>query len=102
MCNSYDSTLTPGDSMTEEKMSPEIGRRTFLEQVAGVSAVASGVLLASQNVLGANDRIRIGLIGAGSRGTEILQAALRCQGVEAVAAADVFESRLQQITRVAP
>ena len=87
--------------MTGEKMSPEIGRRTFLKNAAGASAVASGVLLASQSVLGANDRIRIGLIGAGSRGTAIIKAALRCQGVEAVAAADVFEGRLQRITRVA-
>ncbi len=88
--------------MTGEEKPLEIGRRTFIKHVAGASAVASGALLASQRVLGANDRIRIGLIGAGSRGTEIIKAALRCQGVEAVAAADVFEGRLQQITRVAP
>jgi predicted dehydrogenase len=88
--------------MTGEKRSPKIGRRTFLEQVAGASAVASGALLASQSVLGANDRIRIGLIGAGSRGTEIIKAAMQCQGVEAVAAADVFDWRLQKITKIAP
>jgi predicted dehydrogenase len=88
--------------MTGENMSPEIGRRTFIKHVAGASAVASGALLASQSVLGANDRIRIGLIGAGSRGTEIIKAAMQCQGVEAVAAADVFDWRLQKISQVGP
>ncbi len=59
-------------------------------------------LAASSRVLGANDRIRIGLIGAGSRGTEILQAARRCQGVEAVAAADVYTRRLDRIKEAVP
>jgi ASC-1-like (ASCH) protein len=51
---------------------------------------------------GANDRLRLGLIGAGGRGTEILRAALRCPNTEAVAAADVYTHRLDAIKRVAP
>jgi predicted dehydrogenase len=74
-------------------------RREFIQQMAGGAVAALG---ASGRILGANDRIRIGLIGAGARGTEILQAAIRCPNVEAVAAADVYTRRLEKIKKVAP
>ena len=44
---------------------------------SGLAGRASGVA-ASRVCLGANDRIRFGLIGAGGRGQEIFRAALRC------------------------
>ena len=48
-------------------------RRIFISQVAtGLAGT-----LASSGVLGANDRIRIGIIGAGARGSEILRQAHR-------------------------
>ncbi len=78
-------------------------RRSFLRQIAGATTAAiSGAVLSSQTILGANDRVRLGLIGAGSRGTEILKAALRCANIEGVAAADVYTHRLDAIKRVAP
>jgi len=52
--------------------------------------------------LGANDRIRIGLIGAGGRGKEIFRAALRRPNVEAVAVADVYTRRLDEAKAIAP
>jgi predicted dehydrogenase len=52
--------------------------------------------------LGANDRIRFGLIGAGSRGKEIFGVALRCPNVEAVAVADVYTRRLDEAKAIAP
>ena len=73
-------------------------RREFIGKMIG--GAASG--LASSRVLGANDRIRIGLIGAGDRGTEIVQAARRCQNVEAVAAADVYTRRLDRVRDAVP
>jgi predicted dehydrogenase len=54
-------------------------------------------LVSQRRVLGANDRIRIGLIGAGGRGQEIFKAALRCPNVEAVAVADVYTRRLDEV-----
>jgi len=42
--------------------------------------------------LGANERIRLGLIGAGSRGEEIFRVALRCPNVEGAAVADVLHA----------
>jgi predicted dehydrogenase len=84
-------------------MAPVSGRRWFLKET-GVAAgmVLSHGLLAAPKPLGANDRVRLGLIGAGDRGTEILRTALRCPNTEAVAAADVYTHRLDAIQRVAP
>jgi predicted dehydrogenase len=77
-------------------------RRTFLYQLAAGTAWAAAAGVAPARVLGANDRIRFGWIGAGARGTEIFQAALRCPNVEAVAVADVYSRRLDQAKAIAP
>jgi len=54
-------------------------RREFVESVlAGAATLAVAGPLASSRVLGANDRIRVGLIGAGGRGQEIFKTALKC------------------------
>src|SRR5260370_27081567 len=77
--------------------------RTFLKQMTGAASVFAGnTLLASAKILGANDRIRLGLIGAGDRGTEIFKAALKCPNTEAVAIADVYSRRLDAIKPIAP
>ena len=78
-------------------------RRSFLKQLIGSTAwVAASGLIAPSRILGANERIRIGLIGAGSRGKEILGAALRCANVEAVAVADVYTRRLEETKGIVP
>jgi predicted dehydrogenase len=89
--------------MNGQVQAPAAGRRQFLKQVgAAAGVVLSHTLLAAPKVLGANDRVRLGLIGAGARGTEILRAALRCPKAEVVAAADVYSRRLDAIKGVAP
>jgi myo-inositol 2-dehydrogenase / D-chiro-inositol 1-dehydrogenase len=75
---------------------PATDRRTFLKASAASLAVAS--CAASSPVFAAgSDRIRIGLIGCGSRGTG---AAMDCltssKGVEIVAMGDLFKDRLDQ------
>ena len=78
-------------------------RRTFMGQCAkGAAGIAVSGLVSSRRVLGANDRIRFGLIGCGSRGKEIFQAAMRCPNAEAVAAADVYTRRLDEVKALAP
>ena len=78
-------------------------RRTFIKQALGSSAaLAASVLFPSHRVLGANDRIRIGLIGGGDHGQEIFRAAIRCPNVEAVAVADVYTRRLDQVKAIVP
>ena len=55
-----------------------------------------------RSALGANDRIRFGLIGAGGRGKEIFQVALGCPNAEAVAVADIYSRRLDEARALAP
>ncbi|MGH9434392.1 MAG: Gfo/Idh/MocA family protein [Terriglobia bacterium] len=78
-------------------------RRKFMEQVlGGTAALAAAQLLPASRVLGANDRVRFALIGAGGRGTEDLRSALKCKNVEAVAVADLYTRRLEQVKSVIP
>ena len=82
-------------------------RRTFLGSVIGgaagvaVAATATGTA-ATGRVVGANDRIRFGLIGGGSRGKEIFRAALRCSNVEPAAVADIYTRRHGEVKAIAP
>jgi predicted dehydrogenase len=80
-------------------------RRVFMGSMisgaAGVAAAGTGV--AKENrVRGANERIRFGLIGGGSRGKEILHAAIKCPNVEAAAVADVYTRRLDEVKGIVP
>lgn len=78
-------------------------RRVFIGScVKGAAGLAVTGLLSNNRILGANDRIRIGLIGAGGRGQEIFRAALRCPNVEGVAVADVYTRKLQEVQKIVP
>ncbi len=77
-------------------------RRVFLGELIGGAAALSVSSQASSRVLGANDRIRFGLIGAGGRGKEIFKAALKCPNVEAAGVADVYTRRLEEAKAIAP
>ena len=80
-----------------------ITRRRFVKQIAaGAAAYASYSLDPAGRALGANDRVRFGLIGAGNRGKQIFKAALGCSNVEAVAAADIYTRRLDEARQIAP
>jgi len=80
-----------------------LNRRTFIHQVAGgAAALAGSSLLPTSRVLGANDRVRFGIIGPGGRGQAIFKAALRAPNTEAVAAADVYTRRLDEAKKLAP
>jgi predicted dehydrogenase len=78
-------------------------RRKFMGQILGGSAtLAVSGLFPASTVLGANERVRVGLIGAGGRGQEILKTAMRCANTEAVAVADVYTRRLEEVKKFAP
>ena len=78
-------------------------RRTFMRQVLGGStAMAVSGLVPSGRILGANDRVRFGLIGAGGRGKAIFKAAIKAPNTEAVAVADVYTRRFEEAKRIAP
>ncbi|MEZ5398211.1 MAG: Gfo/Idh/MocA family oxidoreductase [Bryobacteraceae bacterium] len=74
-------------------------RRNFIGKVAGGLA---GTLAAPQTVLGANERIRIGIIGPGARGMQIVREAMACPNTEMVAFADIYTRRLEEAKQVAP
>lgn len=81
-------------------------RRDFIKQAASSAAVgltlSSASALSFARVLGANDRVRLGLIGAGARGQELMKEFLRVPNVEFVAAADVYTRRFDEAKSLAP
>ena len=80
-----------------------LNRRRFIRQLSGgVGAIAGSSLFPPGRVFGANDRIRFGLIGAGGRGMDIFKAALRAPNTQAVAVADVYSLRLDDVKAVVP
>ena len=76
-------------------------RRGFLK-----SSVVAPAMLAGGRAVAANDRIRVGVIGIGGRGTFHLQAALRRArdkgDVEVAALCDVYQARLDRAASRAP
>ena len=69
-------------------------RRTFLKQAAmGTAAVLA---YPASTVLGANDRVRVGMIGVGDRGNDLLDQIRAVHGAEVVAMADVYSRRRDQ------
>ena len=75
-------------------------RREFLKQAAiGAAALAA---YPPPSVLGANDRVRVGMIGVGGRGEELLKQVLKVPNVELVAIADVYSRRRDAAKQMAP
>lgn len=77
-----------------------IERREFLKQAAASAVV--GLTLSPSRVLGANERVRLGIIGPGARGQELMKEFLRLPNVEFVAAADVYTRRREEAKQLAP
>jgi predicted dehydrogenase len=83
---------------TPDAAARPVTRRTFIKS----TSVAAGALAASQvHIPGAwaagSDEIRIGLIGAGGRGTGAVQDAIKSsKGVRLVAVAELFPDRLAE------
>ena len=75
-------------------------RRDFLQQAA--LGTAAFLAYPAAKVLGANDRIRVGAIGVGNRGQELLQEAGTVRGVQLVAIADIYTRRRDEAKKLAP
>jgi len=85
--------------MTEQSLSGQT-RRTFLKQAAmGTAAVLA---YPSATVLGANERIRVGMIGVGDRGNDLLDQIRAVQNVDLVAMADIYSRRREQAKSKVP
>ncbi|MFL6351078.1 MAG: Gfo/Idh/MocA family protein [Bryobacteraceae bacterium] len=85
-------------------MQNEISRRRFVGQLpVSIAAGATAThAFAPARVLGANDRIRIAIVGAGARGQEDLKAAIALPNIECVAMADVYTRRHDEVRRFVP
>ena len=77
-------------------------RRAFLRTTAGVAgaSLVAGenflkpeYMLASDQAVAASDRIRFGIVGVGMEGSSLLATAIQLQGVQCVAAADLYDAR---------
>jgi predicted dehydrogenase len=89
-----------------------IGRRAFLGRTAAGAATwalmpAARTLSAGARIIGANDRVRLGIIGAGDRGQELLGQLLKLvdeqhQNAELVAVADVYTRRHDEVRKNFP
>lgn len=80
-------------------ISEDPSRRSVLR----TAAMGAAALTASsyQKVMGANDRVRLGLIGAGSRGTGVM-GNFQKAGTEVVAVCDVYAAMVDRAQQKAP
>lgn len=70
-------------------------RRIFLKNAATISAITilkPGIAFSSSR----NSAIQVGIIGCGSRGTEVISAMSRSTNVNIIAMADLFEDKLRE------
>jgi predicted dehydrogenase len=70
----------------------KITRRDFHHSTLGTAAVATA--LSAARVLGANDRLRLGFIGLGNRGDQVLDAFLKHKDCEVAAICDLYQPYL--------
>jgi predicted dehydrogenase len=66
-------------------------RREFIKRAAGATSIAYTTALSSRNIMGANDRVKVGLIGCGGRGRYVANLMRQVPNVEFSAVCDVYE-----------
>ena len=78
-------------------MSPPIDRRVFMHRAAGAGTVVSISMAGplTRKVRGANDRVRVGVIGTGRQGRSNMKA-FQEQGAEIAAVCDVYAPNLDK------
>jgi len=74
-------------------MTKNMTRRDFVKTTA---ALATASVAATAPAAGAADRIRLGIIGTGNRGTQLIAAALPNEDAEFVAVCDVFDPHIEK------
>lgn len=75
-----------------------IPRRDFVKTVAAATAATA---LSSARVLGANERVRLGLIGCGSRGVGDMNNFIKLDAVDVVALNDVYAPMMERAKKTA-
>ena len=76
-------------------------RRDFLKQAAASTTIgALGLTRSTARILGANDRVRLGIIGPGARGQELMREFVKAPNIEFVALADAYTGRADQVKKL--
>ena len=85
--------------MNDKMQNESVSRRSFL--ASSVGGAAAFQIIKPELVRGAgNEKLKVGLVGCGGRGTQAVQNLLTgCDNVEIVALADVFEDRMEDSIR---
>jgi predicted dehydrogenase len=78
----------------------EIGRRDFVKKAA--MGTAALLIQPTSRALGANDRVRVGMIGVGGRGQELLKQVLPLPNAQLVAMADIYTRRRDEVRQMVP
>lgn len=66
-------------------------RRQFIKQIVGTATIASTTAFSTRRILGANERVSVGLIGCGGRGRLLAKLMRGVPNVEFVAVSDVYD-----------
>ncbi|PYV58439.1 MAG: gfo/Idh/MocA family oxidoreductase [Acidobacteria bacterium] len=74
-------------------------RREFIKHTA---AGAAFLACSPASVLGANDRVRVGMIGVGARGQDLLKQLLAVPNAQLVAVADIYSRRRDEAQHLVP
>jgi predicted dehydrogenase len=79
---------------------PSVGRRTFLRTTsASALALSAG---SYSRVLGANDKVQLGVIGTGDRGRHVMGLFQKVETVNVAAVCDVYANAIDQAKQKAP
>src|SRR6266852_1386608 len=76
-------------------------RRSFLKTSAATAAGVAAFGVPAVNVLGANEKLNIGLIGTGGRCQHLMRALARIPDARMAALCDVYDGHLEQAEKLA-
>src|SRR5439155_23434296 len=79
----------PKRSQNLSKQMTDMKRRQFIKRMVQAGAAVSTSALSAERVLGANDRVRVGLIGCGGRGMLVARLMRESPNVEFAAVCDL-------------
>lgn len=80
----------------------KIERRTFISGAVAATAATTFTSSSYGRVIGANDRVRLGIIGPGARGQELMKEFVKVPNAEFAAAADVYTRCFDEAKKIAP
>src|SRR2546421_10250331 len=76
----------------------KINRRTFAATASALALSAAS----AKRLLGANERVRLGFIGVGNRGSQLLDAFVQVKNAQVAAGCDVFKPYLDRFAKRFP